>query len=121
LELQLLAYITVIATPDPSHVCNLHHSSQQCWILNPLSEAKDQIHNFMVPSQIHFCCAMMGIPATIEHALWNSAKVMEKLIPSKQEMGDMERLLHRSPTGPFSDSLGIQSKPCFGPVLERQL
>ena len=21
--------------------CDLHHSSQQCWILNPLSEARD--------------------------------------------------------------------------------
>jgi len=36
-ELQLLAYTTATATPDPSCVCNLHHSSQQCQILNPLS------------------------------------------------------------------------------------
>ena len=34
LELQLLAYTTATATPDPSWVCNLHHSSRQCWILN---------------------------------------------------------------------------------------
>ena len=40
LELQLLAYTT--ATPDPSHICDLHYSSQQLQILNPLSEAKDQ-------------------------------------------------------------------------------
>ena len=40
-ELQLLAYTTATATPGPSHVCDLHHSSQQCWILNPLSEARD--------------------------------------------------------------------------------
>ena len=33
LELQLPAYAT--ATQDPSHVCNLHHSSGQCHILNP--------------------------------------------------------------------------------------
>ena len=39
-ELQLMAYATVTATWDPSHVCDLHHSSQQCQILNPLSEAK---------------------------------------------------------------------------------
>ena len=26
---------------DRSLVCNLHHSSQQCRILNPLSEARD--------------------------------------------------------------------------------
>ena len=40
LELQLPAYATVTATPDPSHFCDLHHSSQQRWILNPLNEAR---------------------------------------------------------------------------------
>ena len=40
LELQLPAYIT--ESPDPSCVCNLHHSSWQCWILNPLSEARNR-------------------------------------------------------------------------------
>ena len=34
-ELQLLAYATATATPDPSLVCDLHHSSRQCWILSP--------------------------------------------------------------------------------------
>ena len=38
LELQLLAYTT--AMPGLSSVCNLYHSSWQCWILNPLSGAK---------------------------------------------------------------------------------
>ena len=32
LELQLLAYTKVTATPDPSCVCDPHHSSPQCWI-----------------------------------------------------------------------------------------
>ena len=40
-KLQLLTYTTAIATPDPSWVCKLHHSSRQCWILNPLSQARD--------------------------------------------------------------------------------
>ena len=40
-ELQLLAYTTTTAMPDPSHVCDLHHSSQQLQILNPMSEARD--------------------------------------------------------------------------------
>ena len=39
-ELQLLAYTTATATWDQSHAFNLHQSSQQCWILNPLSEAE---------------------------------------------------------------------------------
>ena len=41
LELQPLAYATAIAEPDLS-TCNLHHSSHQCQILNPLSKARDQ-------------------------------------------------------------------------------
>ena len=40
-ELKLLAYSTPTATPDPSRICDLHHSSQQCQILNPLREARD--------------------------------------------------------------------------------
>ena len=52
LELQLLAYATATATLDPSHVCDLHHSSQQPWILNPLSKARDQTHILMDPSQV---------------------------------------------------------------------
>ena len=40
------------ATPDPSRICDLHHSSQQCWILNPVSESRDQTCNLMVPSWI---------------------------------------------------------------------
>ena len=41
LEPQLLANTTATAMQAPSHVCNLDHSSQQRWILNPLSEARD--------------------------------------------------------------------------------
>ena len=53
LELQLLAYTTATATWDLSGVCDLHHSSQQCQILNQLSEARDQTHILMDPSQVH--------------------------------------------------------------------
>ena len=41
-ELQLPAYAIATATQDPSCVCDLHHSSWQRQILNPLSEARDQ-------------------------------------------------------------------------------
>ena len=39
-ELQLLAYATTRATRDPSCICDLHHSSWQHQILNPVSEAR---------------------------------------------------------------------------------
>ena len=61
-ELQLLANTTAKTIPDPSQLCDLHHSSWQCRILNPLSEAMDQTFNLMVPSQIHFPCATTGTP-----------------------------------------------------------
>ena len=35
-ELQLLAYATATETWDLSRICDLHHSSGQCQILNPL-------------------------------------------------------------------------------------
>ena len=35
------ANTTAITMPGPSRICNLHHSSQECWILNSLSEARD--------------------------------------------------------------------------------
>ena len=37
LELQLWGYTTAMATLDPSHICDLHCSLQQCQTLNPLS------------------------------------------------------------------------------------
>ena len=40
-ELQLLTYTTATPTRDPSHIRDLPDSSQQCWIPNPLSEARD--------------------------------------------------------------------------------
>ena len=52
LELQLPGYTTAAATQDLSHICNLHPSSWQCWILNPLSEATDWTHILMDTSQV---------------------------------------------------------------------
>ena len=61
-ERQLLAYTTAIATADLSLICNLHHSSGQRWIADPLSEARDQTRILMDTSQTHFRCATMGTP-----------------------------------------------------------
>ena len=61
-ELQLPAYNTASATPDLSRVCDLHHSSRQQWIFNPLIEARDQTSILMDASQICFCFTTMGTP-----------------------------------------------------------
>ena len=62
LELQLLAYATATATWDLSHVCDLHHSSQQCWILNPLSEVRDRTCVLMNTSRVRYHWATTGTP-----------------------------------------------------------
>ena len=61
-ELQLLAYATAIATPDPSGVCSLHHGSWQCQIPNPLSEARDLICIVVDTGWVCFHCATTGTP-----------------------------------------------------------
>ena len=51
-ELQLPAYTTATAMRDPSCVCSLHLSSQQCQILNPLSQARDRTSVLMDTNRV---------------------------------------------------------------------
>ena len=51
-ELQLPAYTTATAMQDPICICDLHCSSLQHRILNPLSEARDRPCIFMDSSQV---------------------------------------------------------------------
>ena len=44
-KLQLPTYSTATAIPDPSHICDLHFTLQQRWILNALSKDRDGTHN----------------------------------------------------------------------------
>ena len=53
-------YTTATVTPDQSCICDLHHSSRQRQILNPLSETEDQIHILLDTSPVHYCYAIMG-------------------------------------------------------------
>ena len=72
-ELQLPAYTIATATQDLSCVCDLHQSSWQLQILNPLSEARDGTHNLMVPSHIHFHCTTTGKYDVGGHQLFQQA------------------------------------------------
>ena len=53
LELQLPAYTTATASPDPSHIYNLHHRSLQHRIPDPLNEARDWTHVLMDSFPLH--------------------------------------------------------------------
>ena len=46
-ELQLQAYTIATAMQDLSLIFDLHHSSQQGWILNPLIKAGNRTHIIM--------------------------------------------------------------------------
>ena len=61
-ELWLQANTTATAVQDPSLICDLHHSSQQHQIPDPLGEAKHRTCFFMDTSQICFRCTTTGIP-----------------------------------------------------------
>ena len=52
LELQLPAYTTATTVRYPSLICDLHHSSQQHQIFNPLSEARHRAHMLMDTSYV---------------------------------------------------------------------
>ena len=64
-ELQLPAYAAATATWDPSYV---YDHSWQRWILNPLSEARDQTRILMDTSWVCSCCTTMG---TLERPIDN--------------------------------------------------
>ena len=54
LDLKLQAYTTAIAMHDLSLVCDLHHGSRKCQILNPLSEARDRSQILMDASWVRY-------------------------------------------------------------------
>ena len=70
-DLQLLGYPPATAMQDLSHVCNLHHSSQQHQIPNPLREARDRTHILMAPRWIRNLLSHNGnsLQAPFEHLL----------------------------------------------------
>ena len=73
-ELWPLAYARATATRDPSLICSQHHSSQQRWMLNPLSKARDWTCNLIVPNRIHFNhWATMGTPKLTDSFIFQSA------------------------------------------------
>ena len=103
-ELQLPAYPQLRATQDPSHVCDLHHSSWQRRILIPLTEARDRTRNPVVPSRIRFHCATMGTPSLF--LIHNSVKESYSHFRGKETESRSESLLR---SGADILPVGLQS------------
>ena len=76
------AYATATATRDPSRICDLHHSSWQCQILNLLRDARDQTWILMDTSWVHYCWATMGTPRHILNLLLEKTMKISKVIYS---------------------------------------
>ena len=92
-ELHLPAYTTAIAMWNPSCVCNLHHSSRQHQILDPLSEARDGTCNLMVPNRICFRCATTGTPFIF---FFKGLYLQHVSSQARDPMGATAAILHHS-------------------------
>ena len=57
------------ATQDLSHICDLHHSSRQRQILNPMIEARDRTWNPMVPSRFVSAAPRRELPQSMKMKL----------------------------------------------------
>ena len=81
-ELQLSAYAMATTNWNLSHVCDLHHSSWQHWIFNPLSEARDQTRTLMDTSWVPHCRATTGTPPPpfLDLVLLHASQGMENTI-----------------------------------------
>ena len=66
-ELQLPASTTVTAMPDPSPICDLHHSSQQHQIFNPLGKGRPGIK----PTSSQTLCQVLNPLSHNGNSLWN--------------------------------------------------
>ena len=76
---------TAIATPEPSQICNLHHSSRQCQILNLLNKARDQTHIPMDTSWIRYRWATIGNPPSF-FFFWLHLRHVEILGPGNKPL-----------------------------------
>ena len=123
-ELQLLAYVTATATQDPGYIRDLHHSSQQCHVLNPLSETKDHTRILLDPTWVHYFWATLGTPrfsffyfvaASLSHLLssWSCQGLINLSWRRKPEGSVLLTLLWDEIWGGIR--MGVYSEPAFHP------
>ena len=58
-----------------SCICNLYYSSQQCWILKPLSETRYWTHILLDTSWVHYCWAMTRTLVVLFLIFWATSSV----------------------------------------------
>ena len=97
--------------PELSRVCDLHHSSWQFRILNPLSEARDRTIVLMDTSQICFCWARMGTPKFKFFILAQGSTQSNLYLPLQLNF------LPLFPLTPYSSHYDLLSVLWIGPFL----
>ena len=80
-EVQLSANTTVTANRGLSHICDVHHSSGQCWILNPLGEARGQTCILMDTHWVRYHRATTGTPCLSVKLTNNPCFIGSGMIP----------------------------------------
>ena len=81
----MLAYAGATATRDPSLVCNLHHSSRQRQILNPLGEARNRTCTSWFLVGFVNLCATTGTPASFACLFSNLLRLNPCSLPTPSE------------------------------------
>ena len=108
-ELQLPAYITATATPDPSCICDLHLSSLHHQILNPLSRTRDRTCILNDTSQVCNCWATTGTPRKLFFCLFVFCFLLFRATPmayeGSQARGPIRAMCH--------SQSNIRSEPCL--------
>ena len=77
------------SNPDLSCICNLYHGSQQCLIINPLSEVRDRTLVLMATTWVHYHGATTWTPwSTFEKVKWLPENFSsEKILSSTAFLG----------------------------------
>jgi len=89
-ELQLPAYTAATAARGLSFVCDLHCSSWQPRIPDPLSEARDRMHILMDTGRVHFHLNTTGTPSLLKF----ESRVFKVLTSSKFIYLTVPQFLH---------------------------
>ena len=90
LELQQQARSTATSTWDLSHACDLRHSLGKCWILNPLSEARDQTCTLLDTSWVLNSLSQKGTP--VHPFFWINPIIIKFCLYSWDELANLGNL-----------------------------
>ena len=115
-ERQLPAYTTATVMPDLSCICTLHHSMWQCWILNPLSKARDWTCILRDTGQVHHHWVTMRTPKQYYYVEYGNKEYSISSFQREEPNGSWE---FQTSFSPEKEALHATSRK-YGLVLGNQ-